>query len=81
MLDWRERLVCSRCGSPQVDMMESGTKRRCGIRLENKRAPAFNPARALRCASFLVDLENTRTRLRWADERHSEQNKDVLSVK
>jgi hypothetical protein len=26
--DWRERLVCSRCGSRNVDMVVSGTKRR-----------------------------------------------------
>jgi hypothetical protein len=25
--DWRERLVCSRCGSRDVDMVVSGTKR------------------------------------------------------
>jgi hypothetical protein len=28
VLDWRERLVCSRCGSRQIDMVVSGTKRR-----------------------------------------------------
>ena len=28
VVDWRERLVCSRCGSRQVDMVVSGTKRR-----------------------------------------------------
>ena len=28
VLDWRERLVCSRRGSRQVDMVVSGTKRR-----------------------------------------------------
>ena len=28
VLDWRERLVCSRCSSRQVDMVVSGTKRR-----------------------------------------------------
>jgi hypothetical protein len=28
VLDWRERLVCSRCGARQVDMVVSGTKRR-----------------------------------------------------
>ena len=27
ILDWRERLVCSRCGSRQADMVVSGTKR------------------------------------------------------
>jgi hypothetical protein len=27
VLDWRERLVCSQCGSRQVDMVVSGTKR------------------------------------------------------
>jgi hypothetical protein len=27
VLDWRERLVCSRCGSRQVDMVLTGTKR------------------------------------------------------
>jgi len=26
VLDWRERLVCSRCGSRQVDMVVSGGK-------------------------------------------------------
>jgi hypothetical protein len=26
--DWRERLVCSRCGSREIDMVESGTSRR-----------------------------------------------------
>ncbi|MBV8400521.1 MAG: hypothetical protein JOZ17_17545 [Acetobacteraceae bacterium] len=26
--DWRERLVCSRCGSRQVDMVVTGTERR-----------------------------------------------------
>ena len=28
VLDWRERLVCSKCGSRQVDMVVSGVKRR-----------------------------------------------------
>jgi hypothetical protein len=27
VLDWRERLVCSQCGSRQVDMVLTGTKR------------------------------------------------------
>ena len=27
VFDWRERLVCSRCGGPQVDMVVTGTKR------------------------------------------------------
>ena len=27
VLDWRERLVCSRCGGRQVDMVLTGTKR------------------------------------------------------
>jgi Zn finger protein HypA/HybF involved in hydrogenase expression len=26
--DWRERLVCSQCGSRNVDMVVSGTRRR-----------------------------------------------------
>jgi hypothetical protein len=26
MLDWRERLVCSRCGSRQTDMAVTGTE-------------------------------------------------------
>jgi hypothetical protein len=28
VLDWRERLVCSQCGSRNIDMVVSGTKRR-----------------------------------------------------
>jgi hypothetical protein len=28
VLDWRERLVCSRCGGRRVDMVVSGTRRR-----------------------------------------------------
>jgi hypothetical protein len=28
VLDWRDRLVCSRCGSRNVDMVASGTERR-----------------------------------------------------
>jgi hypothetical protein len=28
VLDWRERLVCSRCGGRQVDMVVTGTRRR-----------------------------------------------------
>jgi hypothetical protein len=27
VLDWRERLVCSRCGERQADMVVTGTKR------------------------------------------------------
>ena len=27
VLDWRQRLVCSRCGTRQVDMVLTGTKR------------------------------------------------------
>jgi hypothetical protein len=27
VLDWRERLVCSRCGGRQIDMVVTGTKR------------------------------------------------------
>src|SRR5436305_4903981 len=29
--DWRERLVCSRCGSPETDMVLTGIKRRAGV--------------------------------------------------
>ena len=28
VLDWRDRLVCSRCGSREVDMVLTGAKRR-----------------------------------------------------
>jgi len=28
VLEWRERLVCSQCGSRKVDMVVSGTERR-----------------------------------------------------
>jgi Zn finger protein HypA/HybF involved in hydrogenase expression len=28
VLDWRERLVCSQCGSRQIDMVVTGTERR-----------------------------------------------------
>jgi hypothetical protein len=28
VLDWSERLICSRCGSRQIDMVVTGTKRR-----------------------------------------------------
>jgi hypothetical protein len=28
VLDWRERLVCSKCGSREIDMVMTGTKRR-----------------------------------------------------
>jgi len=28
VLDWREKLVCSRCGGRQADMVVTGTKRR-----------------------------------------------------
>jgi hypothetical protein len=28
VLDWRERLVCSRCDSREIDMVVTGTKRR-----------------------------------------------------
>jgi len=27
VLDWRDRLVCSRCGGREVDIVVSGTKR------------------------------------------------------
>ena len=27
VLDWREKLVCSRCGGGQADMVVTGTKR------------------------------------------------------
>ena len=27
VLDWRDRLVCSRCGGREIDMVVSGTKR------------------------------------------------------
>jgi hypothetical protein len=27
VLDWRERLVCSRCGSREIDMVLTGTRR------------------------------------------------------
>jgi len=30
VLDWSERLVCSRCGGRHVDMVVSGTERRSG---------------------------------------------------
>jgi hypothetical protein len=28
VLDWREKLVCSKCGGREVDMVVTGTKRR-----------------------------------------------------
>jgi hypothetical protein len=28
VLDWREKLVCSKCGGRQADMVVTGTKRR-----------------------------------------------------
>ena len=28
VLDWRDRLVCSRCGSRDIDMVVTGTERR-----------------------------------------------------
>ena len=28
VLDWRDRLMCSRCGSRNVDMVMTGTERR-----------------------------------------------------
>lgn len=28
VLDWRGRLVCSKCGSREIDMVVTGTKRR-----------------------------------------------------
>jgi DNA-directed RNA polymerase subunit RPC12/RpoP len=28
VLDWRDRLVCSRCGSRAIDMVVTGTERR-----------------------------------------------------
>ena len=28
VIDWRERLVCSRCGGRQADMVVTGTRRR-----------------------------------------------------
>ena len=28
LLDWRDRLVCSKCGSHEVDMVVTGTARR-----------------------------------------------------
>jgi hypothetical protein len=28
VLEWRRRLVCSRCGSREIDMVVSGTERR-----------------------------------------------------
>jgi hypothetical protein len=28
VLDWRERLVCSRCGGRQIDMVATGERRR-----------------------------------------------------
>ena len=28
VIDWRDRLVCSSCGSRQVDMVATGTERR-----------------------------------------------------
>jgi hypothetical protein len=28
VLNWRERLVCSKCGSREIDMVVTGTKRR-----------------------------------------------------
>jgi hypothetical protein len=27
VLDWRERLICSKCGSREIDMVVTGTKR------------------------------------------------------
>jgi hypothetical protein len=27
VLDWRDRLVCSRCGSREIDMVLTGTRR------------------------------------------------------
>jgi len=27
VLDWRERLICSKCGSREIDMVATGTRR------------------------------------------------------
>jgi hypothetical protein len=35
--DWRDRLVCSRCGSRQVDMVVTGTRRRWSVCEELRR--------------------------------------------
>ena len=31
VLDWRDRLVCSQCGSRNIDMVVTGTERRDGF--------------------------------------------------
>ena len=28
IIDWRERLICSKCGSREIDMVVTGTERR-----------------------------------------------------
>jgi hypothetical protein len=40
VLDWRARLVCSKCGSREIDMVVTGTRRRDwrGIMLLSQRA-------------------------------------------
>ena len=32
VLDWRERLVCSKCGSREIDMVVTGERRPAGRR-------------------------------------------------
>jgi len=41
VLDWSARLVCSRCGSRQVDIVVSGTKRGCAT--AGMRTPSLEP--------------------------------------
>jgi DNA-directed RNA polymerase subunit RPC12/RpoP len=33
VLDWRERLVCSKCGSREIDMVVTGTKRQLIVKI------------------------------------------------
>ena len=33
LLDWRERLVCSKCGSREIDMVVTGTKRQLIVKI------------------------------------------------
>src|SRR5205823_3001623 len=52
--EWRERLVCSRCRSRQIDMVVTGTKRRRPKSRTSSKASISPPTRGMRVKGVRV---------------------------
>jgi hypothetical protein len=72
VLDWREKLVCSKCGGRQVDMVVTGTKRRGGasVRTHLMQFPTIGLFE--RNANDFKGTRNTKAQKSWSSRAEPE---------